>query len=262
MSRRNGASSIPVDPEFYRGILSPSQFAAIVDWTAVRNGHFAKALGKRGTLCSLGRRIRDLRTLEIAPPPPVPNAPVWQQNDPPFDEPMQFIDVDAEEPTPPATATSPDVIQSPPATATSPQVVVQSPQVQINAIVRTPQQVASTSADQVFNAASSYMQKIGDAASSFMLSMSLATTEFMSNMPSAAAPSATVSEPAPSCSICHDAFRNPYMGRCSHVFCEDCLMHPAMRTQVITEQGNIRALKVRICPQCRREGISFYKMLE
>jgi len=225
---------VPVDKEFYRGILSPSEFNAIVDWGAVRNGQFAKALGKRGPLSSLSRRIRDLRALEVAPPPPPPPlAQVWRADAYPATEPAAAHAAHADH----AHAAEDDVQ------------VIEVP-VPITAAVLP----ASTPAA----AATSYIQKVGAAASQFMLQMSNATTDFV-NEAATGAPSSS-SNPA-QCPICFEPVKDPYMGRCSHIYCKDCLMAPQMQTQQIDEFGGIQALRVRRCPQCRREGISFYKML-
>ena len=201
------ARRIPVDPEFYRGILSPSEFNAVVDWRAVQQGQFAKALGRRGALCALSRRIKQLRGIEVAPPPIMQREPAGEPE-------VEIIEM----PPPP-----PPLASSTPAAA-----------------------------------ATSYIQKVGAAASQFMLMMSSATTDFVNETSTGQASSST--NPS-QCPICFDTVKDPYMGRCSHIYCKDCLMNPQMQTEQVSEYGGIQALRVRKCPQCRREGISFYKML-
>jgi len=245
---------IRANPEFYRNVLSPVEFSAIVDWRAVERGQFSKALGRRGALCALARRIQQLRALEIAPPPPPPPLQEW---DPPSINELLQADTQT---VPPAQDQDQDTNIT---------------HANVTAMHVPPQDIAQDDVEiieppqarpvDVTSAATAYIQRVGAATSHFMITMSNATTDFVqqaSTFSSAAAPSSSSSRAImPQCPICFDTVKDPYMGRCSHVYCKECLLNPQMRTEVVNEYGNINALRVRRCPQCRREGVSFYKML-
>ena len=235
---------LAADRDFYRGILTPQEFARIQDWRALERGRYVKAVGSRGRGDSFTRRLRSLRELEVSPPPPPPplSGPLWQAVPPaPEQEEPDTVEIeDSPEPEPepaPTPAPAPAPVPAPaPAPAPAP--------------VPTPAPGPSVSPA---TAATAYIQRVGQAASDFMLTMSAATTDFVQQVQQPTTPS-------PQCPICFEAVKEPYMGRCSHIYCKDCLLNPHMRTELVTENG-ISALKVRRCPQCRREGISFYKML-
>lgn len=220
------------DPGFYQSYLEPLEFDQVVDWTAVARGKFSKALGKGGgRLGPLARRLRALRQLEIQPSPPPP---------PPLAS-----------PPPPPPLASP----SPPQASNT--------QVYEMIDLATPPPPASQSGP--VSAATTYIQKVGTAASQFMLSMSTATTEFVNEVASTSGTSGIIEQqlPAsgPQCPICYEVVEDGYMGRCSHIYCRRCLMDPRMNTEQVIEPGGIEALRVRRCPQCRRERVSFYKIL-
>lgn len=246
---------IRANPDYYRSLLSQVEFAAIVDWRALERGMFSKAIGRRGAPSALARRIQQLRALEIAPPPPAPPpletqlpspSPQVQVLDPPSMTELLMADSEAE-----VEVEEVEIQQ-----------VVQGVQgvlargVEVEIVEQQTRHAPST----VAAAATSYIQKVGAAASQFMLTMSSATTDFVQQAASAST-STPSSAPVAQCPICFDNVRDPYMGRCSHVYCKGCLLNPQMRTEVISEYGNIEALRVRKCPQCRRENVSFYKVL-
>ena len=290
---------LSADPEFYRGVLSPQEYVRIVDWRALERGQFVKAIGAKGRASTLSKRLRSLRTLEVAPPPPPPPlaGPLWQAATPSeiyfAPEILEVEDneyednehednpaparlwPDDEEPAPPAPpppappAPPPPPPPAPPAAPPAPP----APAAQIPVPAPAPTSAALAPAPQIpvpppgivgpaAAAATSYIQKVGQAASDFMLTMSAATTEFVQQVSvPAPAPSPPASSCPPQCSICYETVHEPYMGSCSHVYCKKCLLHPQMRTELVSVNG-INALKVRQCPQCRRQGISFYRMLQ
>lgn len=264
---------IRANPDYYRNMLTPVQFAAIVDWRALERGQFSKALGKRGAPSALARRIQQLRALELYNDSPSHQVPLPSQIPPP---PPPLASPPAPSPAPP---TSPPQLDPPtmtellmaessveveeieaPMQVQVPNMQVQA-QLQVHVPTIEPIITASSSgtnssmAATAAAAATSYIQKVGAAASQFMLTMSSATTDFVQQ-------TATSTSAAPAqCPICFDTVKDPYMGRCSHVYCKACLLNPQMRTEEISEYGNIEALRVRKCPQCRRENVSFYKVL-
>lgn len=226
MVRRN--VPVPANPEYYRYHLSPSEFNLIVDWQAVERCHFGKAIGKRGgTWGPLARKIKNLREMEmrIPPAPPLAATPAQQRHEP------QDVEIT-------------DVFEPPYVPAPAP-----TPAPALNLEVT----VANQSAEAT--AATAYVNKMGNAAAQFMIMMTSATSEFISDtrqIPSAA--------PQADCSICFEKVKEPYMGQCSHVYCRECLMNPHMVPNLVSESG-IEAIRIRACPQCRRNNMRFYKVL-
>lgn len=228
-------SRVPLDTAFYESRLSPQEFASVVDWFAVKRGNYNKALGRGGRLGPLARELKALREQEVnnrvarpPPPPPLSSSP----------------------PPPPPLSSSPP----PPPSTSAPVLEIVDDVIEIP----TPTVVVPSGAGGAAQAATSYIQKVGSAASQFMLMMSSATTDFVNEV---AHPTTASTSSGPQCPICFETVTDPYMGRCSHIYCRSCLLDPNMRTETVSEYGGIEALRVRKCPQCRREGISFYRML-
>lgn len=248
LRRRRG---IEVDASFYQSYLSPVEYSQIVDWNAIYKGQFSKALGKGGgRLGPLGRRLRDLRTLEVSRST---QGQEWRPISSGISDTVSSsFDPVIPPPAPPlATPVAAASVPAPVAVSVPAPQMAMIEEIDLSGSIPT---VSSSNPATV--AATTYIQKVGSAASQFMLMMSTATTDFVNDVGRPVASSS-----GQQCPICFDTVMDPYMGRCSHIYCRKCLLDPNMHTERVSEYGGIEALRVRRCPQCRREGVSFYKML-
>ena len=221
----------PLDRSLYS---SPIElYDSIRDWEALRCMHYAKALGRRGGRLNAQmlhlKAMREAEVQSLLPPPLAQAGPATTYED--FRAVADYEDDD-------------DVLDM-----TVPH--------------QAPAPMPHNGNDNI-QAASQYIQQVGNASSAFMLAMTSATQVFVQQqqqVPALAPAPAPAPGPTPvPCAICFEVPTAPMMGTCSHVFCRACLMHERMGTRVI-QQGDISALLVKKCPNCRRESLPFYKML-
>lgn len=234
---------LPANKDFYRGVLTDAEFNSILFWDALERNRFVKAIGKRGRPTAFSLRLRTLREIEVDPPtipPPlagqdvVPAAPE-QDEDMYEDQELDFVEIEDDAPPPP-----------PPLAAAAP-----------------PPTAGLAPIAQAARSVNTYVQQVGQAASTFMLSMSTATTDFVTRQAAEAAEAAAAAAGAPpTCSICLNPVREPYMGKCSHMYCRVCVQNPHMMSRhQIEEADGIEAITIKSCPMCRREQVNFYRVL-
>lgn len=227
--RRPTVVQSPIDRSWYGERLDITEYDQIIDWEALRAGKFSKAVGRRGGRPSeLISRLKELRLQELLELYGIP---------------------------PPA----PPLVTAAAAVAAAPTSAPEGSSPLIEEVDLTSAPAPPTS--NPITAATSYIRTIGAAASKFMLDMSTATETFVSQVQASGSGRGSSGG---QCAICFEEPKEPYFGRCSHVFCRGCLMHPALgsRMQLEGNASPIQSMLVRSCPQCRRQNISFYKMLE